>query len=105
MSVVARHRVASLSDLKPESLTLVELEGTPVCLARTEDGAVYAINDICSHEEYSLSAGEIWGDSVECPIHGSRFDLRTGRPNALPAVEPVATYPVELEGDDVYVEV
>lgn len=102
---MGRHRVASLSELKPESLTLVELEGTPVCVARTEDGDVYAINDICSHEEYSLSAGELWDTSVECPIHGSRFDLRTGRPNALPAVEPVPVYEVEVEGEDVYVSV
>ncbi len=102
---MTKHRVASLSELAPESLTQVEVEGTPICLARTEDGEVYAINDICSHEEYSLSAGEIWDTSVECPIHGSRFDLRTGQPNALPAVEPVATYPVEVEGDDVYVTV
>jgi 3-phenylpropionate/trans-cinnamate dioxygenase ferredoxin subunit len=102
---LAKHRVASLSELEPESLTQVELEGTPICLARTDDGEVYAINDICSHEEYSLSAGEIWDGSVECPIHGSRFDLRTGQPNALPAVEPVPTYPVEIEGDDVYVTV
>ncbi len=102
---MGRHRVASLSELKPESLTLVELEGTPVCVARTEDGDVYAINDICSHEEYSLSAGELWDTSVECPIHGSRFDLRTGRPNALPAVEPVPVYEVQVEGEDVYVSV
>lgn len=102
---MGRHRVASLSELKPESLTLVELEGTPVCVARTEDGDIYAINDICSHEEYSLSAGELWDTSVECPIHGSRFDLRTGRPNALPAVEPVPVYEVEVEGEDVYVSV
>lgn len=97
--------MASLAALEPESLTLVEVEGTPICVARTEAGDVYAISDICSHEEYSLSAGELWGDSVECPIHGSRFDLRTGRPNALPAVDPVPTYAVELEGDDVYVTV
>ena len=102
---MGRHRVAALSELKPESLTRLELEGTPVCLARTEEGAVYAINDICSHEEYSLSDGEIWDTSVECPIHGSRFDLRTGHPNALPAVEPVPTYAVEVEGEDVYVSV
>ncbi len=102
---MAKHRVAALSELEPESLTQVEVEGTPICVARTDDGEVYAINDICSHEEYSLSAGEIWDTSVECPIHGSRFDLRTGQPNALPAVEPVATYPVEVEGDDVYVTV
>ena len=102
---MARHLVGSLSAFQPESLTLVEVEDTPVCVARTEDGELYAINDICSHEEYSLSAGEIWDHSVECPIHGSRFDLRTGQPNALPAVEPVATYEVEIEGDDVYVSV
>ncbi len=101
---MARHRVAAVADLPEDSLRLVEVEGTPICLAHTDDGGWYAINDICSHEDFSLSQGELWGLSVECPHHGSRFDLRTGRPNALPAVEPVAVYPVTVEDGDVYLD-
>ena len=82
----------------------VEVQGTPVCLAHADDGNWYAINDICSHEEFELCEGELWGTSVECPQHGSRFDLRTGQPNMLPAVEPVPVYPVQIENGEVYVD-
>lgn len=98
------HRVASVTDLPEDSLKHVEVEGTPICLAHTDDGGWYAINDICSHEEFDLSDGELWGLSVECPQHGSRFDLRTGEPNMLPAVEAVPVYPVSVEDGEVYVD-
>ncbi len=101
---MALHRVASVGDLREDSLKHVEVEGTPICLAHTEDGGWYAINDICSHEEFELSEGELWGLSVECPQHGSRFDLRTGEPNMLPAVEPVPVYGVKVENGEVYVD-
>jgi 3-phenylpropionate/trans-cinnamate dioxygenase ferredoxin subunit len=102
---MARFRVASLDDLALESLTRVEADGTPICLARTADGELHAINDICSHEDWSLSEGELIDHEVECMKHGSRFDLRTGEPNALPAVDPVPVYAVSVEDGDVYVEV
>ena len=97
-------RVASLSDLADESATLVEVAGTKVCLARTQ-GQVFAVNDICSHADVSLSEGDVEDGTVECWLHGSRFDLRTGAPTGLPATKPVATYPVTIEGDDVLVDV
>ena len=59
----------------------VELDGEPVCLVRTE-GQVYAIRDVCSHAEIPLSEGEVEGTTLECWLHGSRFDLRTGKPTA-----------------------
>jgi len=89
----------------PESLKRVEAGGIPICLAHAEDGAFYAIGDVCTHEEYSLSEGELWDLSVECPQHGSRFDLRDGHVTGLPAVIPARTFPVTVEGDDVYVDV
>ena len=101
---MAFHRVASVGDLPEDALKRVEVDGTPICLAHTDDGSWYAINDICSHEEFELSEGELWGTSVECPQHGSRFDLRTGEPNMLPAVEPVPVYPVKVENGEVYVD-
>lgn len=97
--------MASASAVPEESLLRVEAEGVPICLAHAEDGGFYAIGDICTHEEYSLSEGDLWDMSVECPQHGSRFDLRDGHVTGLPAVLPAQTYPVTVEGDDVYVDV
>ena len=65
---------------------------------------VYAIGDRCSHAEASLAEGEVWDTSVECPRHGSEFDLKTGRPGALPATVPVPIYPVAVEDGTVYLE-
>ena len=91
--------------MPPESLKRVEAGGVPICLAHAEDGNFYAIGDICTHEEFSLSEGELWDMSVECPQHGSRFDLRDGHVTGLPAVITATTYPVSVEGEDVYVDV
>ena len=102
---MARVRVASVDELPEETLKRVEVAGTPVCLARAEDGKFYALNDICTHEEFYLSDGELWGMDVECPQHGSRFNLQTGKVTGLPAVIPAKTYPVSVEGQEIYVEV
>ena len=76
-----------------------------IALVRIDDD-VYAIDDRCSHEDYSLSEGEVLAEEceIECWKHGSTFDLRTGEPQTLPATKPVAVYPVHVEGDDVMVE-
>ena len=92
-----------LSQLADNSSVGVEIDDVPVCIARTQ-GEVYAINDICSHAEVNLSDGDVEDGTVECWLHGSRFDLRTGMPTGLPATKPVATYPVTVEGDDVLVK-
>ena len=65
---------------------------------------VYAIGDRCSHAEASLAEGDVWDLTVECPRHGSEFDLRTGEPRALPATVPVPVYPVSIEDGVVYLE-
>ena len=93
-------RVADLAD---ETAVGVEIDGVPICLAKSE-GEVFAISDICSHADVSLSEGDVEDGTVECWLHGSRFDLRTGAPTGLPATKPVATYPVTVEGDDVLVK-
>jgi 3-phenylpropionate/trans-cinnamate dioxygenase ferredoxin subunit len=103
-------RACALADLADESALGVvlrapgssELDGVLVCLAKSE-GEVFAISDICSHADVALSEGEIDNGTVECWLHGSRFDLRSGRPTGLPANRPVPTYPVKIDGDDVYV--
>ncbi len=83
----------------------VEVEGIPVCLVHAADGHFYAIGDTCTHEDYSLSEGFVEEWSVECPKHGSRFDVRTGAVTGLPAVIPARTYPVTIENSEIYVEV
>jgi nitrite reductase/ring-hydroxylating ferredoxin subunit len=96
--------VCRLSELAEDTAVGVEVDGVPVCVARTA-GSVYAISDICSHADVNLSDGDVEDGTVECWLHGSRFDLRTGRPTGLPANRPVPTYPVKIDGDDVYVAV
>lgn len=98
-------RVASKDDLPPETAVKVEVGGLVLCLARTDDGVYCALDDECSHEEYSLSEGEVWGDEIECPAHGSKFNLRTGAVRGLPATQPVRAYRTHVDGDDVVVEV
>jgi 3-phenylpropionate/trans-cinnamate dioxygenase ferredoxin subunit len=96
-------RACSLSDVPEEGAIRVDLDGKPICIARSQ-GEVFAVSDICSHADVSLSEGDVEDGTVECWLHGSRFDLRSGRPTGLPATKPVATYPVTVEGDDVLVK-
>jgi 3-phenylpropionate/trans-cinnamate dioxygenase ferredoxin subunit len=86
-----------LADLRPNQPRRVVIDGVPVALVRVGD-EVFAVGDICSHAEVSLSEGEVSGCQIECWLHGSRFDLRTGEPSGPPAFEPVPVYPVEIEG-------
>ena len=102
--VMGRERVAGASEVPVGGLRRCAVAGTVICLAHTEDGKFYAVADQCSHEDYSLSEGDLIDGEVECPQHGSRFDLVTGEPHALPATAPIATYPVTVEGGDVFVE-
>jgi nitrite reductase/ring-hydroxylating ferredoxin subunit len=97
-------RVASLSDLRDGELLGVEVGDDEVMLARIGD-AVYAIANICSHEHVWLDAGTLHRETceVECPMHEGRFDLRTGAATALPCEEPVRSYEVRVEDDDVLV--
>ncbi|MEU6441127.1 non-heme iron oxygenase ferredoxin subunit [Streptomyces sp. NPDC047046] len=95
-------RACGLAELDEHTPKRVEIDGTPVAVVRTE-GEVFAINDICSHANVSLSEGEVEDCQIECWLHGSAFDLRTGKPSGLPATRPVPVYPVQIDGDDVLV--
>jgi len=86
----------------PRGVLRVELEGEPVAIVCTDGGRFSAISDVCSHAEVSLSDGDIDGDTVECWLHGSRFDLRTGKPLGPPATRAVPVYDIKFDGDDVY---
>jgi nitrite reductase/ring-hydroxylating ferredoxin subunit len=97
-------RVAQLSALADNAAVHVEVDGVGVCLVRSQ-GEVMAVLDECSHAEVALSDGEVEECTVECWLHGSRFDLRTGKPTGLPATEAVPVFPVRVDGDDIYVAV
>jgi 3-phenylpropionate/trans-cinnamate dioxygenase ferredoxin subunit len=91
-------------DLSPGTVRRFDVGPHRIALARIGDD-FYAIADRCSHEDYSLSEGELWEEEceLECPRHGSTFDLRTGEPMSLPATKAVPRYEVELVADDVVV--
>lgn len=99
-------RAARLQDIPPPERggLRVWVDGIPVGLFRWE-GQVYAIEDVCTHEETPLTEGWVEGGAVHCPRHGARFDLHTGRALSLPAVLPVRVFEVRVEGDDVYVRI
>jgi 3-phenylpropionate/trans-cinnamate dioxygenase ferredoxin component len=95
-------KVCALADVPEEGAFAAEVEGTPVAVVRTGDD-VFAVHDVCSHAEVALSEGEVYDHTIECWLHGSCFDLRTGKPTNPPATQPVPTYRVKIEGDEVYV--
>ena len=95
-------RVARTSDVPTGSVLRVEVAGHVVALANV-DGQFYAVDDTCTHEEASLSTGGLTGEILVCPLHGSRFNVKTGRVLSLPAVRSLAVYPVRVEGDEVFV--
>jgi 3-phenylpropionate/trans-cinnamate dioxygenase ferredoxin subunit len=97
-------RVASFSDLEEGVGLRVDLTDHRIAIFLV-DGAVFAIGDRCSHAEASLSEGEVFDKEVECPKHGSVFDLVTGEPQSLPATKPVPVYDVSVEAGEVFLEV
>ena len=109
-------RVCSLTDVKEPGSLRVELDGRapggrgPEAIAVVRfEGEVFDIEDVCSHAEVPLSEGDVeefrGAPTIECWLHGSCFDLTSGRPTNLPATEPVPVYPVRVDGDDVFVDV
>lgn len=87
--------VAAEEELGVNEPLRVIVDGKPVVVVRTPSG-VYALSDVCSHADVSLSDGEVVGDSIECFLHGSCFSLTTGQPSCLPAIDPVPVYPVRV---------
>jgi 3-phenylpropionate/trans-cinnamate dioxygenase ferredoxin component len=96
--------VARVEDIPPGHAARVEIDDVPVAIFNVE-GEIYCLDDTCSHAEASLSEGDLDLDrcAIECPLHGSAFDLRTGDPITLPAVEPVRAHQVRI--DDGYIRV
>ena len=100
-------RACAVADLKDDEALGVVVDGQDVAVAKLGE-EVFAIEDQCSHAMVALSEGEVevsGGEcTIECWLHGSRFDLRSGKPTGLPATTPVATFPVEIRDGDVYVD-
>jgi 3-phenylpropionate/trans-cinnamate dioxygenase ferredoxin component len=98
--------VCAEGELPPGEMQLVEVEGRKIGVFNC-DGTLYAIEDRCSHDDGPLAEGEFAADActVECPRHGSLFDLTTGRPKTLPAYAPVQTFPVSVEDESIVLEV
>ncbi len=97
-------RIAPLDDLPDGRGVRVDVGDRRIALFRI-GSEVYAIGDRCSHAEASLAEGELYGYEVECPRHGSEFDIRTGEPGALPATRPVPIYDVSVVDGDVYLTI
>lgn len=108
-------KVATLDELAVGTTLRVELD-EPLCVVRTGEDEVFAVHDVCSHQEWSLADGWVEGrtspqageaaraPTIECSLHGSRFSLETGRPDTLPAVKPVPTYAAKVEDGAVWVD-
>ncbi|MGH3714440.1 MAG: non-heme iron oxygenase ferredoxin subunit [Micromonosporaceae bacterium] len=96
-------KVCAAADIESGSAVRAEIDDLPVAIVHGEDGGFYAIHDVCSHAEVPLSEGDVEDCTIECWLHGSRFDLKTGEPTGLPATEPVPVYPVEVRDGEVYV--
>ena len=97
-------KVGTKSAFKDGQLTGVQANGNLVCVARAGE-TFYAFEDRCSHAQVMLSRGDLEDGEVVCPLHGARFSVQTGEALTPPAVKPVKTYAVKVDGDDVLVEI
>jgi 3-phenylpropionate/trans-cinnamate dioxygenase ferredoxin subunit len=97
-------KVAARSELPPGEKKLIDVDGRAIALFNV-DGSFYAIDDICTHDGGPLAEGELLGCEIQCPRHGARFDVRTGKALCMPAIEPVTSHSVELRGDEVFVQI
>jgi 3-phenylpropionate/trans-cinnamate dioxygenase ferredoxin subunit len=100
---MSRHRVAAVSDIPEGTTHRAVVDGLEVLVCNV-GGQFYAIEDVCTHDGGPLDQGELEGPCVVCPRHGATFDVRSGAALTLPAVMPVMTFPVTIEGDAVFVD-
>ena len=98
------HRVASTSELPLRATHCVYLLGREILLCHTDQG-VFAVDNLCSHAAEKLEHGRLKGCRIHCPLHGAAFDVRDGSALSRPAVVPLTSYPVRVEGDNILVGV
>jgi 3-phenylpropionate/trans-cinnamate dioxygenase ferredoxin subunit len=97
-------RACAVDELPEVGALQVIIDGDAYAIVRDEDGGIHALEDRCTHAVVALSEGDVEDCAIECWLHGSRFDLRTGAPLELPAVTPVRVYAVTVEGGEVLVD-
>jgi 3-phenylpropionate/trans-cinnamate dioxygenase ferredoxin subunit len=100
---MAFERVCAVNEVPTDQALGVTVGDMDVAIAH-DCGEYFAVQNECSHAAVALSEGEVADCQIECWLHGSRFDLRTGKPTGLPATEPVAVFPVEVRDDEIYVD-
>jgi 3-phenylpropionate/trans-cinnamate dioxygenase ferredoxin subunit len=100
---VAMQRVAATGDVPEGQVRVVSAGNRSIALCNV-GGTFYALDNLCTHDNGPLGEGRLAGETVECPRHGARFDVKTGSVRALPAVRPIKTYPVQIEGEEVLVD-
>lgn len=96
--------VAKTSEIPVGAFKQVMVEGKPLLICHTAEG-FFAVDDTCTHDDGPLADGWLDGDAIECPRHGARFDVKTGKVLCLPAAVPITSYPVQIEGDEVKVAI
>jgi 3-phenylpropionate/trans-cinnamate dioxygenase ferredoxin subunit len=101
---MAFKRVASAADVQPGEVRVFAVNGDSIAIANVE-GRFFALDNVCTHDGGPLGEGMLFGDQVECPRHGARFQVETGRVMAFPAVLPVRTYPTRVSGEDLEVDI
>ena len=97
-------RIASVNDLNDGEAKKIEIDDKAIALFRI-DGEYFATDDTCTHEKASLSEGEIDNETVTCPHHGARFNIKTGQAMTLPAMFPVKTYQIKIDGNDIMIDI
>lgn len=101
---MAFERVCPSDDVQVDSPVRVEVGGWAIAVVRDSAGELFAIGDRCTHGDISLAEGFVEDDTLECWAHGSKFSLRTGWPQTLPAFEPVPVFDIKVEGDDIFID-
>jgi len=96
--------VARAGDVPPGEARVFAVEGLSLALANVE-GKIYAIDNVCTHDDGPLGEGKLQGSAIECPRHGARFDVRTGAVLRMPAAFPVRTYPARIDNGEILVEI
>ncbi len=96
--------VAKIADVPPGTLRSFEVNGEAILIANWQ-GTFFATQDLCTHDNGTLSDGTLVDGEIECPRHGGRFNPATGAATQMPAMFPIKTYPIKVEGEDIWVAI